>query len=89
MNYFLVPCIVATLFCAIKLIEEYYVNKNIEVGLKFIVRDACLVLLCAVVATIGVHTFDSQFVNFMNMVTQTKTPVVEGATQIFTGNPEF
>ena len=89
MNPIIVPLVVASLFLIVKLMEEYYTKRSIEAGIKFIVRDSIIVFLCAMFVNIGLIAFESHFVNIMNMITQTKTQTVEGATEIFTDNPGF
>jgi hypothetical protein len=84
---FLVSIIVTALFCFLKFAEMKYIDKELK-PLKFIVRDAFIVLICSVIGCSIIFNYDSSISEFFNIVTDTTT-ITPANTQIFTDEPGF
>lgn len=84
---FLVSIIVTALFCFLKFVEMKYIDKEVK-PLKFIVRDAFIVLICSVVGSSIIFNYDASISEFFNIVTDTTT-ITPANTQIFTDDPGF
>jgi hypothetical protein len=85
---FIIPILAAIIFCGVKFVECYYIEKEKVVPLKDIVRDGMLVLLAAFVANGVVLGVEGHFKQFMNVVTDNKSGFPESVS-VFTDTPGF
>lgn len=57
--------------------------------LKHLLRDAVVVFGATVASTYLYFHVDTNVTNVLHILTETKTAPMKGASEIFTGNPEF
>ena len=57
--------------------------------LKHLLRDAVVVFGATVASTYLFFHVDTNVTNVLHILTETKTAPAKGASEIFTGNPEF
>jgi len=90
MENILTIAIIATVcFCAFKFIEMRFIEKEKEPKpLKFMVRDALIVFMSAIVGVYMYEQFDGSISGLMNTVTETKV-LNTGSTEVFTDTPGF
>ena len=84
---FIITALVTILFCFAKFIEMKYIDKQWQ-PLKFIARDAFIVMVCTSISTYLMLSLDSNITEFFNVVTD-KTIIHPSNTQIFTDDPGF
>lgn len=84
---FIISTIITFLFCLVKFIEMKYLDKEFK-PLKFLVRDAVMVFVCSLAASLFVFNMDGSITDFFNVLTDTKT-LNTATTQIFTDEPGF
>ena len=84
----LIAVLVTAFYCLAKFIEIRFIEKETK-PLKFLVRDAVIVFVSGVVAAFICFNMDSKLLDFMNVMTDTKTAPVGGAAEIFTDAPGF
>jgi hypothetical protein len=84
----LIAVLVTAFYCLAKFIEIRFIEKETK-PLKFLVRDAAIVFVSGAVAAFICFNMDSKLLDFMNVMTDTKTAPVGGAAEIFTDAPGF
>jgi RsiW-degrading membrane proteinase PrsW (M82 family) len=84
---FLISTIVTILFCLVKFAEMKFIEKEMK-PLKFLVRDAFIVMLCSFVTVFLIFNMDKNISEFFNVVTDNKT-INPSTTEIFTDEPGF
>ena len=81
--------IITILFCIVKFVEMKFIDKELK-PLKFVIRDAVIVYACSFVGIFGFLNMNSSLIDFMSVVTDSKTlNVASNTTQIFTDEPGF
>ena len=84
---FLFALFTTILFVILKLIEMKYLEEEIK-PLKFIVRDAVIVLSSAFASAVFTIYIKGSFSDFLNILTENKV-LQPDATQVFTDTPGF
>jgi len=84
----LIAVLITVFYCLAKFIELRFIEKDTK-PLKFLVRDATIVFVSGVAAAFICFNMDSKLLDFMNVMTDTKTAPVGGAAEIFTDAPGF
>jgi hypothetical protein len=84
---FLISLLITVLFCATKFVEMKYVDKEFK-PLKFIVRDAVIVMTCSVISLYAGFYLETTIMNMYSVVTDQKI-INTATTQIFTDDPGF
>jgi hypothetical protein len=87
-NIVIISVLATIVFCVMKFIETRYLDKDTETPLKVYVRDAIVVFIATVCASIIYFNMSGYLTDFFNMVTETKT-LDSSATEIFTDAPGF
>lgn len=57
--------------------------------LKFLIRDALIVFISSMLSTYIYFHVDTNITNLLHILTETKTIPEVGASEIFTGEPDF
>lgn len=83
-----IAVLITVFYCLAKFIEMKFVEKEMK-PLKFLVRDAIIVFISGAAASFICFNVDGKLMDFMNVMTDTKTAPVGGATEIFTDSPGF
>lgn len=83
-----IAILITVFYCLAKFIEMKFVEKQMK-PIKFIVRDAIIVFICGAAASFICFNVDGKIMDFLNVMTDTKTAPVGGATEIFTDTPGF
>lgn len=84
---FIISFIITGLFCLVKFIDMKFVDKQMK-PLKYVIRDAIIVLASSVVSVYFVFYANNSISEFFNVVTNTKT-INPANTQVFTDAPGF
>lgn len=79
--------LITFLFSIAKVVEMKYIDKQWP-PLKYLIRDAFMVFLAAVVGLFVFFQMNGTLTDFMNIVTENKSLNLK-ATQIFTDDPGF
>jgi hypothetical protein len=84
---FIISICITALFCAVKFAEMKFIDKEMK-PIKFLLRDAIVVMATSAIVTYAVLNMNSTITDFFNVVTESKTidPVT---TQVFTDAPGF
>ena len=86
---FVISLLITALFCLAKFIEFRFFDESAEMKpLKFVARDALLVLVSSMTASFVYFHMDGTISEFLNVITETKA-LDANATQIFTDKPAF
>ena len=83
-----IAVLITVFYCLAKFIEMKFVEKEMK-PLKFLVRDALIVFISGTVASYICFNVDGKLMDFLNVMTDTKTAPAIGATEIFTDSPGF
>ena len=57
--------------------------------LKFLIRDALIVFICTMASTYVYFHVDTNVMNLLHIITETKTTPQVGASEVFAGQPDF
>jgi hypothetical protein len=85
---FILGVLITVLFCLTKFLEIRILKNQESKQLKEIVRDALVVLVCALTGSYIFFHLQSHITDFFNVVTETKV-LNAATTQIFTDTPPF
>ena len=92
-NIYIISLLCTFLFCLGKLCEAKLLHKDEEEDtikpLKYLMRDAVIVFAANVVSTYVFFHVDTNITDMLHILTEVKTAPVKGASEIFTGTPEF
>lgn len=83
-----IAVLITVFYCLAKFVEMKFVEKKMT-PLKFIVRDALIVFVSGIIASYICFNIDGNMLDFLNVMTETKTAPIGGATEIFTDSPGF
>jgi hypothetical protein len=83
----LISLAITLLFCVMKFIEMKFIDKELK-PLKFLIRDAIIVFICATIGLVVYANVGGSFTDFMKVITDKKT-LDPASTQIFTDQPGF
>ena len=84
---FIISICITVLFCAVKILEMKFIDKEFK-PMKYLMRDAIIVLASSAIVTYSVLNMNSTIKSFFNVVTASKT-ITPAATQVFTDAPGF
>jgi len=96
-NILTIPVITTLLFCASKIAEMKFIDKDIK-PVKILFRDALIVFISSLSATYIFFYFSNYIQEFINIITDSKVIAssiggdgnnIGSTTEIFTGNPNF
>jgi hypothetical protein len=87
-NVLTIAILITIFFCLAKFVEMKFIDKELK-PLKFIIRDALIVFVSSISASFIYFNMNGNLADFMNVMTDTKTAPVGGATEIFTDSPGF
>ena len=102
-NIIVISLISTFLFCLAKLVEVKFLTPQNDdhddddhaggaggiKPLKFLIRDALIVFISSMISTYIYFHVDTNITNLLHILTETKTIPEVGASEIFTGQPDF
>jgi hypothetical protein len=84
---FIISICITVLFCVAKVVEMKFIDKKFK-PMKYLMRDAIIVLASSAIVTYAVLNMNSTIKSFFNVVTDSKT-ITPATTEVFTDAPGF
>ena len=82
-----ISALITLMYCFIKILEMKYIEKEWK-PLKYVIRDAVMVYISALVCLFLFGYMNGSIRDFMNVVTDNKS-INLSSTQVFTDEPGF